>query len=291
MSGRFRDDDDPCDAVGSGGRRWPWRASRTRQGRCAYRCRRSADARIWTRPSTAPSAASARREAATPTSTWFPATANCTPSMLRTAPTWCRRSPFLPPGAKAVGLILIDTVLYAATTDCCGGAPNALWAIELANDANSRDQLAAEGRDRWGRSCLLVPDGTIYLATGAGESPQAAAANSIVALDPKTLKLKSSFTAPRPVPFTTSPIVLASGDKTLVRGGLQRWPHLRRRWRGSARDQYRRDRRRGLGNQRSCEIGRWRRDPGRGFGQGSNSAWLVGGFCGNERRRCGLHAR
>jgi outer membrane protein assembly factor BamB len=122
---------------------------------------------------------------------------------------------FLPPGAKAVGLILIDTVLYAATTDRCGGAPNALWAIELANDANSVTNWQPKAAII-GDGPAFGPDGTIYLATGAGESPQAAAANSIVALDPKTLKLKSSFTAPRPVPFTSSPIVLASGGKTLV---------------------------------------------------------------------------
>ena len=122
---------------------------------------------------------------------------------------------FLPPGAKAVGLILIDTVLYAATTDRCGGAPNALWAIELANDANSVTNWQPKAAII-GDGPAFGPDGTIYLATGAGESPQAAAANSIVALDPKTLKLKSSFTAPRPVPFTSSPIVLVSGGKTLV---------------------------------------------------------------------------
>ena len=122
---------------------------------------------------------------------------------------------FLPPNAKAVGSILIDTVLYAATTDGCGGSPNALWAIELAQDANKVSSWQAKASIA-GDGPAFGPDGTIYVATGAGDSAQSGSANSIVALDPKTLTAKSSFSPSSPAPFTSSPIVVVSGGKTLV---------------------------------------------------------------------------
>ncbi len=40
--------------------------------------------------------------------------------------------PFLPANANVAGLMLFDRVLYAATTNNCGGAANGLWAIDFA---------------------------------------------------------------------------------------------------------------------------------------------------------------
>ena len=119
---------------------------------------------------------------------------------------------FLPPNAKAVGSILIDTVLYAATTDRCGGAPNALWAIELAQDANKVSS--------WQAKASIAGDGPASGRTGPSTLQQAPGtqlsrdrANSIVALDPKTLKRNRPSRPPRPAPFTSSPIVVVSGEK------------------------------------------------------------------------------
>ena len=39
--------------------------------------------------------------------------------------------PFLPAGAKAIGSLSTGTMLYAATTDNCGGAPNGVYALDL----------------------------------------------------------------------------------------------------------------------------------------------------------------
>jgi outer membrane protein assembly factor BamB len=122
---------------------------------------------------------------------------------------------FLPANAKAVGSILIDTVLYAATADACGGAANALWAIELANDANTVRSWPA-GAIIAGDGPAFGPDGTIYIATGAGDSSASGSANSIVALDPKTLEPKATFKPDTPAPFTTSPIVFQSAGRTFV---------------------------------------------------------------------------
>ena len=135
---------------GSGGRRGPWRG-----GGAAGEVRPTAAVdpgipAIWTRPRRP----RRRRRGGGGNTNLYVVSSDGKLHGTRTAPTWCRRSATLPPGAKAVGLDSNRHVLHAATTDRCGGAPNALWAIELANDANSRDQLAAEGRNGWGRSCL-----------------------------------------------------------------------------------------------------------------------------------------
>lgn len=39
--------------------------------------------------------------------------------------------PFLPPGAHARGLIVIDDTAYVATVNGCGGVPDGLWALNL----------------------------------------------------------------------------------------------------------------------------------------------------------------
>jgi len=125
---------------------------------------------------------------------------------------------FLPANAKAVGSILIDTVLYAATTDACGGAPNALWAIELANDANTVTSWQGHATIA-GDGPAFGPDGTIYLATGTADASASGSGGSIVALDPKTLQAKATFKPDQPLPFSSSPVVVQSGGKSFVAAG------------------------------------------------------------------------
>jgi putative pyrroloquinoline-quinone binding quinoprotein len=117
---------------------------------------------------------------------------------------------FLPPGSKAIGSILMDSVLYAATTGGCGGAPNGVWAIELAQDAYSVTRWETKG-DVAGDGPAFGTDGTIYVATGGAES-------ALVALEPKTLKVKGSFGAAKTA-FTTSPVVFTDKGRTLIAAG------------------------------------------------------------------------
>jgi hypothetical protein len=124
---------------------------------------------------------------------------------------------FLPPGTRAVGSILLDSVLYAATTNGCGGAPNGLWAIELANDANTVTHWHTKGTVA-GDGPAFGTDGTVYVATGDGETSDTSDTNAIVALEPKTLKLKGSF-SPGKTPFTTSPVVFTYKGRALVAAG------------------------------------------------------------------------
>ncbi|PYR90427.1 MAG: hypothetical protein DMF84_21195 [Acidobacteria bacterium] len=123
---------------------------------------------------------------------------------------------FLPPGTRAIGSILLDSVLYAATTGGCGGAPNGVWAIELANDANTVTRWETKGNIA-GDGPAFGMDGTIYVATGDGEASDGYT-NAVVALEPKTLKVKGWFSAAK-TPFTTSPIVFSYKGKTLIVAG------------------------------------------------------------------------
>jgi outer membrane protein assembly factor BamB len=114
--------------------------------------------------------------------------------------------PFLPARAKATGSILIDTVLYAATTSKCGGAPNAVWAIELANDAytvtkwESKDAIVGDGP-------AFGADATIYVASG----------NDLSTLAPKTLA--AGPVSSGSLPFTSSPAVFSVRGKNVVVAG------------------------------------------------------------------------
>src|SRR5499426_369161 len=114
---------------------------------------------------------------------------------------------FLPPNTNAYGLIVIDNVAYVVTDGGCGGAPNGVWALDIASG-----QVATWKADVAG---LVGPafgvDGTLYVTTrGGGELP-----NSLVALDPKTLNVKGWYTA-GDQEFSSSPVVFEHKGKILI---------------------------------------------------------------------------
>src|SRR5882724_6361830 len=51
----------------------------------------------------------------------------------------------LPPNTKAIGAVLIDPVLYVATRDGCGSAPNGVHAIDLSSNPKRVTQWEARG--------------------------------------------------------------------------------------------------------------------------------------------------
>jgi outer membrane protein assembly factor BamB len=118
-------------------------------------------------------------------------------------------APFLPPNATATGLTWADGMVYAATSNTCGGALTAVFAMDFDRDTRPVMSWESSGAPIAGLS--LGFDGTVYAATGDGRSPYA---NSIVALDAKTLKLKDWFT--QNVPFTSTPVVFRQGERTYV---------------------------------------------------------------------------
>ncbi len=114
---------------------------------------------------------------------------------------------FLPPNANASGLIVTDQYAYAATEGGCGGAPNGVWAIDLV----SKEVKTWKGNVVGSAGMAFGGAGAIYVVTGAGgDNP-----NSLVALDPKTLALKASYSAGAQE-FSSSPVIFDYKGKTLI---------------------------------------------------------------------------
>jgi outer membrane protein assembly factor BamB len=114
---------------------------------------------------------------------------------------------FLPPGANANGLIIVDNVAYVVTEGNCGGAANGVWALDLVSKQVTSWKANVAGV----AGPVFGGDGTLYVVTGSeGESP-----NSLVALDPKTLSVKSWYTAGASE-FTSTPVIFEHKGKNLI---------------------------------------------------------------------------
>ena len=123
---------------------------------------------------------------------------------------------FLPPGAKSVGAVLIDPILYAATADNCGNAPNGVWSIDLSSAAKTVSRWETKGGSIAGSAGpTLGTDGRLYVATGDGEYSDASSSDAVVALDAKTLERRDWFT-PGKSPFTSSPVAFEHRGRHLL---------------------------------------------------------------------------
>jgi outer membrane protein assembly factor BamB len=109
--------------------------------------------------------------------------------------------PFLPPNANARGLVIFDEHAYVVTSNGCGGVDDGLWMLDI----------ATKKVDHWKSNSPHVagpaigPDGTLYVASG-GE---------LVALEPKTLRVKArgGVAGAR---LTSTPAVFSWRDRDLV---------------------------------------------------------------------------
>ncbi|HEX7138502.1 MAG TPA: PQQ-binding-like beta-propeller repeat protein [Vicinamibacterales bacterium] len=120
----------------------------------------------------------------------------------------------VPAGAKVVGSVLVDSILYAATSDGCGGAPSAVWALDVSGEG------AAAPAKMWNSGGPTIAgdagptlglNGVVYVATGSGAGQYA---NAVVALDAKTLEPLDWFVSASP--FVTSPVAFNLGGRDLV---------------------------------------------------------------------------
>ena len=123
-------------------------------------------------------------------------------------------APFLPANSKWSAPIAVDTMLYAATSGECGGAPNAIWSIDLDSDAKPVTSWTTKGGNIVG-AIAFTSDGALIAAIGSGPTTGDGKANAIVALDAKTLQLKDWFTHPTAA-FVTGPTILRHGDREIV---------------------------------------------------------------------------
>ena len=105
-------------------------------------------------------------------------------------------------------------MLYAATSAGCGGAPHAVWAIDLDSETKPVVSWKTNGGPIVG-AVAFAPDGTLFAAVGAGQTTGDGKANAIVALDPKTLQVKDWFTQPA-AEFVTGPTILRHAGKDIV---------------------------------------------------------------------------
>jgi outer membrane protein assembly factor BamB len=111
--------------------------------------------------------------------------------------------PFLPPNANVRGLIIFDNTAYVATVNGCGGVEDGIWALDL--ESKKVTHWKSGGGVAGSAGFAVGPDGTIYVATGGGE---------LVALEPRTLLVKTSYKAGKD--FTSSPVVFDYKDKDLL---------------------------------------------------------------------------
>jgi outer membrane protein assembly factor BamB len=117
---------------------------------------------------------------------------------------------WLPPNASASGLIQAGDMVYATTSNGCGSAPDAVWAIDWSRDEKPLTAWKSNGAPVEGLA--LGTDGTVYVTVGDGTSRYA---NSVVALEAKTLQLKDWFTEPG-ARFSSSPVVFSEGNRAYV---------------------------------------------------------------------------
>ena len=115
---------------------------------------------------------------------------------------------FLPPNTNASGLFVTDEVAYVVTQGNCGGAANGVWALDL----TTKEVKSWKGNVAGSAGMAFDGAGALYVTTGSGSGDKP---NSLVALDAKTLAVKSSFSAGAQE-FTSSPVVFSYKGKTMI---------------------------------------------------------------------------
>lgn len=123
---------------------------------------------------------------------------------------------FLPAGANASGLLLVNNVIYASTSGNCNGVSNGVWMIDTEEAGAAPLHWASNGGGVAGTyGVALGTDGTVYAGTADGDYSPTSFSDSLVGLDAKTLKLKDWFT-PGKSAFTSSPVVFEDKGKDLI---------------------------------------------------------------------------
>ena len=106
--------------------------------------------------------------------------------------------PFLPPNGKAYALNLVDNYIYSTTAQGCGGNPNRVWDINLADGKVLSFEPGGVG-GLWGRTGAAIGfDGNVYAPTGDGEFNPAEKkySEALVAVSTKDLQLKDYYGPP-----------------------------------------------------------------------------------------------
>ena len=124
-----------------------------------------------------------------------------------------RPADFLPAGARFSDLIAVGDLIYTTTSQPCGNAANAIWAMNVSGDPGTVTSWKTGGGSLIG-SVVFTTSGTLIAAIGPGPTASGGYANAIVALDPKTLALKDWYQSPSEV--TAAPIVFQDDGRDIV---------------------------------------------------------------------------
>src|SRR5688572_29650287 len=124
-------------------------------------------------------------------------------------------APFLPSSSQWSNPVAVGTMMYAATSGNCAGAPNGVYAIDL--DAPDKPVVSyrTNGGSVVGAVAFTSDGNTLLAAIGPGSVTGSGKANAVVALDPRTLQLKDWYTQPT-AEFVTGPTVFRHGAKDVV---------------------------------------------------------------------------
>lgn len=114
---------------------------------------------------------------------------------------------FVPANANANGLIVADQIAYVVTTNGCNGAANGVWALDLITKEVKSFKANVVGS----AGVAFGGNDTIYVATSSGGDKP----NSLVALDQKTLTVKSSYSAGTQE-FSSSPVIFSHKGKVMI---------------------------------------------------------------------------
>jgi outer membrane protein assembly factor BamB len=134
-----------------------------------------------------------------------------------------RPAPFVPANSRLSNAIAVGTMLYSSTSGNCGGAPNAIWAIDLESASKPVVSWKTNGGPIVG-NIAFAPDGTLIAVVGPGTATGDGKVNSIVSLDPNTLQLKHWFKPEgelASVEFVTGPMIFRHRDMDLVAAGTK----------------------------------------------------------------------
>jgi len=112
---------------------------------------------------------------------------------------------FLPANSNASGLIVLGNIAYAATSRSCGGAPNGVWALDIASKEVNH-WTPATGDIAGSAGPAFGPDDVAYVATTGGE---------LVALEPKTLQVKATYRSDNHA-FVSSPVIFEYNSHTVI---------------------------------------------------------------------------
>jgi outer membrane protein assembly factor BamB len=134
---------------------------------------------------------------------------------------------FLPPSTYPSSLVFVDGFVFTTTTNGCGAAPNALWALDTLSSEKKVTRWQTGGANILGTTGpALGTDGTLFVALAPGTPASASTGrsgdrtadvpdNALVAIDRDTLTVKDWF-APSEGSFNAPPVVFSHGNREMI---------------------------------------------------------------------------